>query len=145
MNSRARYDPETLAKLRPAFLPDGTVTAGNSSGINDGAAALVVMSRKKAEELSLKPLASIRSFASAGVDPSIMGYGVVPASRKAMSLAGVDVADLDLVEANEAFAAQALCVCRELGLIRNQCERRSDRTRPSDRRIRRQDPCYAAA
>ena len=108
--------PEILAKLRPAFLPDGTVTAGNSSGINDGAAALVVMSRKKAEELSLKPLASIRSYASAGVDPSIMGYGVVPASRKAMALAGVDAADLDLVEANEAFAAQALCVCRELGL-----------------------------
>lgn len=106
---------EKLARLRPAFLPDGTVTAGNASGINDGAAALLVMSREKALELGLKPLAVIRSYASAGVDPAIMGTGVIPAARKAIKLAGITVDDLDLIEANEAFAAQALCVCEELG------------------------------
>ncbi len=106
---------QTLSKLKPAFQPDGSVTAGNSSGINDGAAMMVIMSREKALSLGLPILAVIKSYASAGVDPSIMGYGVVPASRKAMELAKLSAEELDLVEANEAFAAQALCVCKELG------------------------------
>ena len=106
---------EKLGKLSPAFKKDGSVTAGNASGINDGAAMLVLMSREKAESLGAPILATIKSYASAGVDPSIMGYGVVPASKKAMALAGVEAKDIDLVEANEAFAAQALCVCNELG------------------------------
>ncbi|MBC7356963.1 MAG: acetyl-CoA C-acetyltransferase [Desulfacinum sp.] len=106
---------EALAKLKPAFKKDGTVTAGNASGINDGAAILVVMSEKKAQELGLTPLAAIRSYASAGVDPAIMGTGPIPASRKALEKAGWTVDDLDLVEANEAFAAQAIAVNKELG------------------------------
>jgi len=106
---------EKLARLRPAFQPDGSVTAGNASGINDGAAAVVVMSRKKAEELGVKPLAAIRSYASAGVPPRIMGIGPVPATRKALAKAGLELDDIDLVEANEAFAAQSLAVGRELG------------------------------
>ncbi len=107
---------EGLQKLRPAFKKEGgTVTAGNASGINDGAAALIVMSREKAEELGAPILATIKSYASGGVDPAIMGYGVVPASRKAMEKAGIKAEDLDLIEANEAFAAQALTVCKELG------------------------------
>lgn len=106
---------EKLAQLKPAFKKDGTVTAGNASGINDGAAALIVMSLDKAQELGVKPLARIRSFASAGVDPSIMGVGPVPATRKALAKAGLTVADLDLIEANEAFAAQFLAVGKELG------------------------------
>lgn len=109
-------DLEKLAKLRPAFKKDGTVTAGNASGINDSAAALVVMSREKAEQLGLKPLAVIKSYASAGVDPAVMGTGPIPASRKALEKAGLKVADLDLIEANEAFAAQALSVMKELEL-----------------------------
>ncbi len=111
-----RTSLETLAALRPAFKKDGTVTAGNASGINDCAAAVVVMSRDKAGQLGLKPMAAIRSSASTGVDPAIMGTGPVPASKKALSLAGWAVDDLDLVEANEAFAVQALYVLRELGL-----------------------------
>ncbi|WP_298215641.1 acetyl-CoA C-acetyltransferase [Acidocella sp.] len=107
---------EALAKLKPAFTKDGTVTAGNASGINDGAAALVVMSAKEAARRGLTPLARIASFATAGVDPAVMGTGPVPASRKALERAGWKVADLDLVEANEAFAAQALAVNKELGL-----------------------------
>ncbi|MEY8303795.1 acetyl-CoA C-acetyltransferase [Anaerosalibacter bizertensis] len=107
---------EGMAKLRPAFKKDGTVTAGNASGINDGAAALVVMSKEKAEELGIEPLATIVSYASAGVDPSIMGTGPIPASRKALEKAGLTVKDLDLVEANEAFAAQSLAVAKELEL-----------------------------
>ncbi|HHV27819.1 MAG TPA: acetyl-CoA C-acetyltransferase [Tissierellia bacterium] len=107
---------EGMAKLRPAFKKDGTVTAGNASGINDGAAALVVMSKEKAEELGVEPLATIVSYASAGVDPSIMGTGPIPASRKALEKANLTVKDLDLVEANEAFAAQSLAVAKELGL-----------------------------
>ncbi len=107
---------EGLAKLRPAFKKDGTVTAGNASGINDGAAALVVMSKEKAEELGIKPMATIVSYASAGVDPKIMGTGPIPATRKALEKANMKVEDLDLVEANEAFAAQALSVVKELGL-----------------------------
>ena len=107
---------EALAKLKPAFKKDGTVTAGNASGINDSAAALVIMSKEKAEELGIKPMATIAAYASAGVDPSIMGTGPIPASRKALKKAGLTVADLDLVEANEAFAAQSLAVVKELGL-----------------------------
>jgi len=104
-----------LAGLRPAFRKDGTVTAGNASGLNDGAAALVVMSREEAERRGANILARIASWASAGVDPSIMGIGPVPATRRALEKAGWTVADLDLIEANEAFAAQALAVGKELG------------------------------
>lgn len=107
---------EALAKLRPAFKKDGTVTAGNASGINDSAAAVLLMSREKAAELGLKPLATIRNYASAGVDPSVMGTGPVPATRKALDRAGWSVADLELIEANEAFASQALSVMKELDL-----------------------------
>jgi acetyl-CoA C-acetyltransferase len=106
---------EAMAKLKPAFKSDGTVTAGNASGINDGAAILVVMSAGKAERLGLKPLALIKSYASAGVDPAVMGTGPIPASRKALAKAGWSAADLDLIEANEAFAAQAIAVNREMG------------------------------
>jgi acetyl-CoA C-acetyltransferase len=111
---RAGTTAEGLAKLRPAFDKEGTVTAGNASGINDGAAAVVVMSESKAEQLGLKPLARIVAFASAGVDPAIMGTGPIPASSKCLEKAGWSVADLDLVEANEAFAAQAIVDAREL-------------------------------
>jgi acetyl-CoA C-acetyltransferase len=104
-----------LARLQPAFKKGGTVTAGNASGINDGGAALVVMSLDKAREMGLQPLAYIRSYATAGVDPSIMGTGPVPASRKALKKAGISVKDLDLIEANEAFASQAAFVNREMG------------------------------
>ncbi|MFT4130181.1 acetyl-CoA C-acetyltransferase [Labrys sp. (in: a-proteobacteria)] len=104
-----------MAKLRPAFSKDGTVTAGNASGINDGAAAVVLMSAKDAEKRGLTPLARIASWATAGVDPAIMGTGPIPASRKALEKAGWSVKDLDLVEANEAFAAQALAVNKDMG------------------------------
>ncbi len=103
-----------LAKLRPAFKKDGSVTAGNASGINDGAAAVVVMSRKKAEELGIEPLVTIKANASAGVDPSIMGIGPVPAVKKALEKASVSLEDINLIEANEAFAAQSIAVDREL-------------------------------
>ncbi|GGD23600.1 acetyl-CoA C-acetyltransferase [Sinisalibacter lacisalsi] len=106
---------ESMQKLRPAFAKDGTVTAGNASGINDGAAALLLMSAEEAERRGLEPLARIASYATAGVDPSIMGTGPIPASRKALEKAGWTVKDLDLVESNEAFAAQALAVTKELG------------------------------
>lgn len=106
---------EAMAKLKPAFSKDGTVTAGNASGINDGAAALVIMSAKEAAKRGLKPLARIASWATAGVDPAIMGSGPIPATRKALEKAGWSVSDLDLVEANEAFAAQALAVNKDLG------------------------------
>jgi acetyl-CoA C-acetyltransferase len=112
---RAGTTAEGLAKLRPAFDKDGTVTAGNASGINDGAAAVVVMSESKAKQLGLKPLARIVAFASAGVDPAIMGTGPIPASSKCLEKAGWGVADLDLIEANEAFAAQAMSVNQEMG------------------------------
>jgi len=108
--------PEKLAKLRPAFKKDGTVTAGNASGINDGAAALVIMTKEKADELGIKPLATIVAHASAGVDPSIMGTGPIPATRKALEKANLTVDDMDLVEANEAFASQSLAVVKDLGL-----------------------------
>ncbi|MFJ7972713.1 acetyl-CoA C-acetyltransferase [Psychrobacillus sp. NPDC096389] len=112
---RASSTEEKLASLRPAFKKDGSVTAGNASGINDGAAAVVVMSKRKAEELGIKPLATIVANASAGVDPSIMGIGPVKAVNKALEKANKSLADIDLVEANEAFAAQSLAVDRELG------------------------------
>lgn len=107
--------PDALAKLRPAFKKDGTVTAGNSSTINDGAAAVIVCSAEKAAELGLKPLARIKAYASAGVDPAIMGTGPISATQKALEKAGWNISDLDLVEANEAFAAQAMSVNKDLG------------------------------
>ena len=106
---------EGLAKLRPAFDKEGTVTAGNASGINDGAAGVIVMTEEKAQSLGLTPMARIVAFASAGVDPAIMGTGPIPASTKCLDRAGWRIADLDLVEANEAFAAQALSVNKEMG------------------------------
>ena len=106
---------ETLTKLRPAFAKDGTVTAGNASGINDGGAALVLMTRANAEKRGIEPLARIVSWATAGVDPAIMGSGPIPASRRALEKAGWSAGDLDLVEANEAFAAQACAVNKDLG------------------------------
>jgi len=111
---RAGTTAESLGKLRPAFKKDGSVTAGNASGINDGAAAVVVMSRKKADELGLTPLVSIKANATAGVDPSIMGIGPVSAVKKALEKAAVSLEDVQLVEANEAFAAQSIAVDREL-------------------------------
>lgn len=105
---------EALAKLRPAFSKDGSVTAGNASGINDGAAALVIMSAREARARNLQPLARIAAWATAGVEPALMGTGPVPATRKALQNAGWTVNDIDLIEANEAFAAQALSVCRDL-------------------------------
>ena len=107
---------DKVAKLKPAFKKDGIVTAANASGINDAGAAVVVMSKEKAEELGIKPLCTIKSYASAGVDPSIMGVGPVPASRKALDKAGLTIEDIDLVEANEAFAAQSLAVRKDLNL-----------------------------
>jgi acetyl-CoA C-acetyltransferase len=106
---------EKMAGLKPAFKKDGTVTAGNASGINDGAAAVLVMSKEKADELGLQPMARIVSYASGGVDPKIMGVGPIPATKKALAKAGLTVDDLDLIEANEAFASQSLAVGRELG------------------------------
>ncbi|MDR1953613.1 MAG: acetyl-CoA C-acetyltransferase [Clostridiales Family XIII bacterium] len=106
---------EGIGKLRPAFKKDGVVTAANASGINDSAAAVVVMSKEKADQLGITPLATIKSYASAGVDPAIMGIGPVPASQKALDKANLTVDDLDLVEANEAFAAQSVAVCNDLG------------------------------
>jgi acetyl-CoA C-acetyltransferase len=106
---------ETMAKLRPAFTKDGTVTAANASGINDGAAALVLMTASEAKKRGLKPLARIAAFATAGVDPAVMGTGPIPSTRKALARAGWKPDDLDLIEANEAFAAQALAVNKDLG------------------------------
>jgi acetyl-CoA C-acetyltransferase len=110
---------ELLAKLKPAFKPDGIVTAGNSSGINDGAAALVIMSEEKAQELGVTPMATVIDGALAGVDPSIMGTGPIAATRKVCEKTGYKVEDFDLVEANEAFAAQSLAVIHDLGLDRS--------------------------
>jgi acetyl-CoA C-acetyltransferase len=106
---------ESLGGLRPAFEKDGTVTAGNASGLNDGAAAVLIMSAKKADQLGLQPLARIKAYSSAGVDPSIMGIGPIPASKLCLKKAGWDATDLDLLEINEAFAAQAITVNSELG------------------------------
>jgi acetyl-CoA C-acetyltransferase len=112
---RANTTAEGLAKLRPAFKQDGSVTAGNASGINDGAAAVLVMTATAARELGLQPLARIAAYAKAGVDPKIMGTGPIPASRACLKKAGWTVDQLDLVESNEAFAAQAISVNREMG------------------------------
>ncbi|MBP54072.1 acetyl-CoA C-acetyltransferase [Marinobacter sp.] len=114
-NPRAGVTADSLGKLRGAFKKDGTVTAGNASSLNDGAAAVIVCSADKAKELGLEPLATIRAHANAGVDPAIMGTGPIPASQRCLKLAGWSVDDLDLVEANEAFAAQAISVNRDLG------------------------------
>lgn len=113
---RAGATMDSVSGLRPAFKKDGSVTAGNASGLNDGAAALVLMSREEAEKRGAPIMARVASWATAGVDPSIMGIGPVPATKKALEKAGWTVDDLDLIEANEAFAAQALAVCQELGL-----------------------------
>jgi acetyl-CoA acetyltransferase family protein len=113
---RADTSPEALARLRPVFREDGSVTAGNSSGVNDGASAVLVVEADRARALGLKPLARVVSTAVAGVDPAIMGYGPVPATRKALARAGIDVVDLDLVELNEAFASQSIVCIDELGL-----------------------------
>lgn len=107
---------EKVGKLKPAFKKDGIVTAANASGINDAGAALVVMSKEKADELGLKPLCTIKSYASAGVDPKIMGVGPVPSSKKALEKGGYTIDDMDLIEANEAFAAQSLAVGKDLGI-----------------------------
>jgi acetyl-CoA acetyltransferase family protein len=113
---RAGLTPESLARLEPAFIRDGTVTAATSSGINDGAAALSVVSREALDELGLEPMAEIVATAVAGVDPACMGLGPIPATRKALVRAGITVGELDLVELNEAFAAQALACIRDLQL-----------------------------
>ena len=105
---------EKMAKLRPSFIKDGTVTAANASGINDGAAAFVVMSAEKAEELGVKPMAKIVSYGSKGLEPSIMGYGPFHATKKALEDTGLTIEDMDLIEANEAFAAQSLAVAKDL-------------------------------
>jgi len=116
---RAGTTTESLAKLRPAFKKDGSVTAGNASGINDGAAALVVMSERQATKLGLQPLARIAGYGSAGVDPSVMGLGPIDATKVALARAGVSIDDIDLIEANEAFAAQSLAVGQSLGFLRD--------------------------
>ena len=113
---RATTSLDTLSRLRGAFKKHGTVTAGNASGINDGAAAVILMSKEEAEKRGLKPLAEIKSWASCGVDPSIMGTGPIPSSKKALEIAGWSSKDLDLIEANEAFAAQSCAVVKELSL-----------------------------
>jgi len=105
---------ETLSKLKPAFKENGTITAGNASGLNDGASAVVVMSRKKAKEIGIHPLVSIRSYASVGVKPEMMGIGPIPATQKALQKAGLELKNIDLIELNEAFASQCLAVIREL-------------------------------
>ncbi len=117
-DERPRRDTtmESLAKLKPAFKKDGTVTAGNSSGLNDGAAALLMMSAERAAALNLKPLARVVASASAGVPPRVMGYGPVPATQKALARAGLSIADVDLMELNEAFAVQSLAVIEDLGI-----------------------------
>lgn len=112
---KAGTTAEKLGKLKPAFKKDGTVTAGNASGINDGAAAFVIMSAEKAKELGVKPLVKIVSYGNKGLEPSIMGYGPFAATKKALEVAGLNIEDLDLIEANEAFAAQSLAVAKDLG------------------------------
>lgn len=112
---RSGTTSEALAKLKPAFKKDGTVTAGNASGINDGAAAVLVMSADKAKEMGMNPVVRIVSYASAGVDPKVMGLGPIPATRKALEKANLTLDDIDLIEANEAFAAQTCAVARDLG------------------------------
>ncbi len=137
---------DAMQKLRPAFAKDGSVTAGNACGLNDGAAAVVLMSAEEAERRGLTPLARIASYATAGLDPSIMGVGPIHASRKALEKAGWKVGDLDLVEANEAFAAQACAVNKDMGWdpANRERERRRDCHRPPDRRVGRAHPEHAA-
>ena len=137
---------DAIGKLRPAFDKEGTVTAANASGINDGAAAVVLMRAAQAKKEGRPILARIASWAHAGVDPSIMGTGPIPASRAALEKAGWKVGDLDLIEANEAFAAQACAVNKELGLdtAQGQRQRRRHRHRPPDRRFRRPRADHAA-
>ena len=106
---------DKMGSLKPAFKKDGSVTAGNASGINDGAAAVIVMSREKADELGIKPMAKVIGYASAGVDPTVMGLGPIPASQKALQKAGLNIDDIELIEANEAFAAQSIAVAKDLG------------------------------
>ena len=147
---RAGVTAEGLAGMRPAFAKDGTVTAGNASGINDGAAVVVLMSDDAAAKRGAQPLARIVSWATAGVDPAIMGSGPIPASRAALEKAGWTVDDLDLVEANEAFAAQACAVNKDMGwdTDRGERQRRRHRHRPSGRRLRRKgagDPAFRDA
>ena len=115
MSIPASTTKEAMAALKPAFKKDGTVTAGNASGINDGAAAILVMSADKAKELGMKPSFKILSYAAAGVDPKVMGLGPIPATKKALAKAGLKVSDLDLIEANEAFAAHFCAVGAEFG------------------------------
>ena len=117
----ARFESsmEALSKLKPCFKENGTVTAGSSSGLNDGAAAMVLMSAEKALELGIKPLAKIISYGSAGLDPSIMGYGAFYATKVALKKANLDIQDIDLIEANEAYAAQSIAVAKDLGLDMN--------------------------
>ena len=117
----ARFESsmEALSKLKPCFKENGTVTAGSSSGLNDGAAAMVLMSAEKALELGIKPLAKIISYGSAGLDPSIMGYGAFYATKAALKKANLDIQDIDLIEANEAYAAQSIAVAKDLGLDMN--------------------------
>jgi acetyl-CoA C-acetyltransferase len=107
---------EKMSKLRPAFKPDGTVTAGNASGINDGAAAVLMMSAQEAQRMGLTPYAKIKAFAAGALDPAYMGLGPVPAVRKTLKAAGMNLKDIDMIELNEAFAAQAIACMRELGL-----------------------------
>ena len=142
-----KTNAEALAGLRPAFDKAGSVTAGNASGINDGAAAVVVMSAKKAAELGLKPLARIAAFATSGLDPATMGMGPVPATRKALQRAGWKAGDVNLFELNEAFAAQACAVNKELGIdsVERQRQRRRHRHRAPDRCVRLPHPGDAAA
>jgi acetyl-CoA C-acetyltransferase len=109
-------DMEKMGKLRPAFKKDGSVTAGNASGINDAAAAVLLMSTDRAKELALEPIVKIKAFASGGVDPAYMGLGPVPAIRRALKAAGMTIDDIDMIELNEAFAAQAIGCIRELGI-----------------------------
>ncbi len=138
---------EALTKLKPAFKPDGTVTAGNTSGINDGAAVTILMSKAKAEALSLKPLAIIRSYGTSGVEPALMGMGPVPATRQALKRADLSVEDMDLIEGNEAFAAQSVAVGRELGFPTGEieCQWRCNCSWSSHRSFRGADRRYAVA
>jgi acetyl-CoA C-acetyltransferase len=135
---RSDASVEGMGKLRAVFQKDGTVTAGNASGINDAAAAVVMMERAAAEKRGLKPMARLVSYGHAGIDPKIMGLGPVSAVKRALERAGLKIGDLDVIESNEAFAAQAMGVSKELGPRRRQgqSERRAGRARPSDRRDR---------
>ncbi len=147
-DERPRRDTtlEALARLRPAFKPDGSVTAGNSSGLNDGAAALLVMEEETACELGYHPMARIVSMGAAGVPPRVMGLGPIPATQKALKRAGLSIEDIQLAELNEAFAVQSLAVMQDLGLSArdHQCERRRGRPRSPLGLLRGADPDHPA-